>query len=119
MELSPVWRFSDVDHDGVYSFSVMDTAKFVEFLGKLKSFESMKWKELLTGGQHCKRYEVDKMPAPSRKRLIELQLDDLDTLVRFRCSGPERLYGFLRGHVFHVLWWDPEHRVWPSMKKNT
>ena len=30
-----------------------------------------------------------------------------------------QLYGFLVDNVFHMLWWDPEHEIWPSRKKHT
>jgi hypothetical protein len=26
----------------------------------------------------------------------------------------ERLWGFRRGSVFHVVWWDPDHKVCPT-----
>jgi hypothetical protein len=53
------------------------------------------------------------------RHLADAKLGFRTTLVRFRCSGPERLYGFLRGRVFHIIWWHPSHLVWPSMKKHT
>ena len=30
-----------------------------------------------------------------------------------------RIWGARRGDVFHVLWWDPEHEVWPSQLRYT
>lgn len=42
-----------------------------------------------------------------------------DALARFRLGGTERLYGFLVGNEFHILWWDPNHEVWPSTRKHT
>jgi hypothetical protein len=36
-----------------------------------------------------------------------------DTLFRFRVSGEQRLWGFRDDRVFHVLWWDPYHKVYP------
>ena len=34
-------------------------------------------------------------------------------------GGKQRLWGFLRAGVFHVLWWDPEHQIYPSWEKHT
>jgi hypothetical protein len=54
----------------------------------------------------------------SRRDVGDAKLGFTITLVRFRCSGPERLCGFLRGRVFHILWWDPSHLVPAVMKKH-
>ena len=37
-----------------------------------------------------------------------------DQLFRFRDGNLQRLWGFRVNEVFHVLWWDPSHRVCPS-----
>lgn len=42
-----------------------------------------------------------------------------DDLFRFRLQGEQRLWGFRVGRVFHVVWWDPSHRVRPTAKRNT
>ncbi|MGW0780367.1 hypothetical protein [Streptomyces sp. NPDC002913] len=50
-------------------------------------------------------------------RLDALGLSDMTTIWKLRIGGPGRLWGFLVGNVFHVVWWDPHHEVWPSTKK--
>lgn len=116
----PVWRFADVDDGGDWSLHTIKPEEFVGLLDKLKSFESMTIGEIFAPGQeHGKRYPVNDLPAAAWKRLLELERDDETELVRLRCGGQPRLYGFLREHVFHVLWWDPLHEVWPSKLRNT
>ncbi len=34
-------------------------------------------------------------------------------------SGERWLYGFLHDNVFHVIWWDPHHEIFPSKLKKT
>ncbi|MDQ1010386.1 hypothetical protein QFZ82_004871 [Streptomyces sp. V4I23] len=51
-------------------------------------------------------------------RLDELGFGDRTEIQRLRFTGKQRLYGFLVGNVF-VLWWDPEHEVYPSPLKHT
>jgi hypothetical protein len=43
-----------------------------------------------------------------------------DEVTSLHLSGTERVVGVLepRG-VMHILWWDPDHGVCPSQKKNT
>lgn len=115
-----LWRFSDVDHDGDWSFSSMNPSDLVDVLQRLGSFESMTVREIFyTGDNPGKHYDVPTLPKPALGRLIELGREDETKLARLRLTGERRLYGFLRDHVFHILWWDPTHDVYPSQKKHT
>ena len=44
------------------------------------------------------------------------KLDEIfgDQIFRFRVSGQKRLWGFRRDRTFHVVWWDPDHKVYPT-----
>ena len=55
----------------------------------------------------------------SNTGLVKFHLDNLDELVSLHLSGIERVWGFRMHAVFHVLWWDPHHRVCPSLLKHT
>lgn len=59
-------------------------------------------------------YSVNSICKEARDRLIELEKDDVDRIFRFRLSGKKRFYGINREHVFMVLWWDPEHNIYPT-----
>lgn len=39
-----------------------------------------------------------------------------DTMYRFRVTSKKRLWGFRHGEIFHVVWWDPKHKVYPMDK---
>jgi hypothetical protein len=58
-------------------------------------------------------------PAEAQDRLEDLRRADQTTISALRISGERRLWGFRVGNIFHVIWWDPHHEVWPSEKKNT
>lgn len=113
-----VWRFNQIDREGNWSPVNIDPAHISNLFEKMASFETMTVGEIFApGSEHGKSYEIASMPAHSQKRLQELERDDETEIVRLRCGGAPRLYGFLREHVFHILWWDPLHQVWPSSKK--
>lgn len=115
-----VWRFSDHDDEGQHTLSAITPAHLVGLLSKLRSFESMTLGELFApDSEHGKTYTVESMPSEAQKRLTAIGRDDETEVARLRCSGTQRLYGFLRENVFHILWWDPEHQVWPSTKRGT
>jgi hypothetical protein len=60
---------------------------------------------------------IDRLCAAAQKRLAERRLDEVmeeQELFRFRVSATVRLWGFIKGSVFHVLWWDANHKVYPT-----
>lgn len=120
LQRRPVWRFADLDSDGPWSLSSCSQSDLPDIFAKLKTFEAMKLGEIFApGSEHGKTYPVETLPKHAQDRLTELDRDDETELVRLRFSGRKRFYGVLREHVFHVLWWDPDHQVVPSQKRNT
>jgi len=115
------WRFTHVDNDGPWGFSSVGGAVLCEILGHLKKFESMTLNEVFHyGGYPGKDYDVDAIPnSGALARLEEAGLADQTKIWVLRCGGKPRLYGFLQGNVFHVVFWDPEHEIWPSQLKHT
>ena len=115
-----VWRFGWADEGGEWDPNNLPPHKLKHLLGKLRSFESMTVNEIFhSGREEGKCYEIAAMGSKVIRRLSELQRDDEDLIYRLRITGPERLYGFLRDEVFHIVWWDPKHQVYPSTKRNT
>jgi hypothetical protein len=120
MHRRPTWKFSNADHDSRWNFAGVSGSELVTLLAKLGSFESMTIREIFyTGEEPGKEYDVESLPPGTRQRLTEIGRDDETKLARLRLAGECRLYGFMREHVFHVLWWDPHHQVFPSHKRHT
>jgi hypothetical protein len=46
-------------------------------------------------------------------RLLELEKVDGE-IYRFRLGNRRRLWGFRILQTFEILWYDPEHRVYPT-----
>lgn len=87
----------------------------------LDEYAKKTWREIAserTGNANRRQkhisYEVHKICTEAQKRLAELQQDDLEEIFRFRVSGKKRLYGIVISHWFWVLWWDPEHKIYPT-----
>lgn len=115
------WRFTHVDNDGDWGFRNVDPQTLCEIMTHLRDFESMTLNAVFhNGGEPGKDYEVEQIPnQDALKRLVEKNLADQTKISRLRLGGKPRLYGFLRGNVFYVVFWDPEHDIWPSNKKHT
>jgi len=95
-----------------------DIAALVRRLARL---EDMKTSEVFNGsGYPGKEYDIEAIPtALARERLDAIGLADMTAISIVRLGGLERVYGFRCGNVFHVVWWDPRHEIWPSRLKHT
>lgn len=115
-----VWRLAWLDEGGPWAPTRIEPAQMAVLMRKMVAYESMTIGEIFApGSEHGKAYDVSELPSAASKRISEIKRDDEALIHRLRCSAKRRLYGILREHVFHVLWWDPEHTVWPSKKRNT
>ena len=85
---------------------------------KLAEFEKLKWAEIeafLTGTGHRMHHsmEVNNICTESQKRLGELGIDE-EEIYRFRLGNLRRLWGFRVVNMFEILWYDPEHKIYPT-----
>jgi len=113
---TPVWQFNFMDFEGPWSWQI-PAATFLEIRDKLSQFESMTWSEIEGPSHHFA--EVSNLCKEAQDRLVELKQDDIDHLFSLRLSGRQRVWGIRAGPIFKILWWDPEHIVYPSLKKHT
>lgn len=113
-----ILRFNHVDVGGPFSVVNASAAQLLQIMAAVKQFETMRPLDAFSG-YPGKDYKTGLLPSKeARERLVDLEHDDED-IAALRLSGPGRLWGFRRGRYFHVLWWDPDHRVWPTEKKHT
>ena len=118
MENKPVWSFALLDFGGSWSFPNIDTASLRKVLERFRSLESMTWKEIeSTTGSHV--IEISSIIRSAQETLEELHLDDATDLFSLRIQGRERIWGIRDNHILRILWWDPNHEICPSEKRNT
>lgn len=114
------WRFAHVDHDSRWNFATVEPRLLSEILRKLADCESMTVTELRNTRRFFKEYELPGgLCKEAQARLTAMGRDDMTTIQRLEFTGTQRLYGFLEGNIFHVVWWDPHHEVYPSRLRNT
>ena len=104
-----------MDQDGPWSWRRSPFWKDVH--PRLAALENMTWAEIPETGSHA--IASKDMPHPAQKRLEELQLDDVDEIWSLRVSSRQRIWGIRDGRSLKLLWWDPNHKVFPSPKKHT
>jgi len=116
-KLKVQWCFELFDkgakwHDGNYTEET-----FREIAGFLQGYSTMRWGLIEQDRTRNHEVCVVKMIKDAQKRLEEIKLDDYDRLWHFRFDGKKRLWGIRNGHVFRILWYDPQHKICPSEKK--
>ena len=115
----PAWRIRLIDRGG--SWPITDDILISDIRPKLHHFESMTWNEIeaaTTGGSRNRRKAHHEMPvygldAKAQKRLTDNKLDT-DTLFRFKLGNKVRLWGIREQQIFNLLWYDPNHTVYPT-----
>ncbi|WP_007025227.1 hypothetical protein [Saccharomonospora iraqiensis] len=114
------WRFKHVDHDSRWRFDEGMSEQWRELMTKMAHCESMTVHELRNSSRFFKEYDLPSgLLQEALDRLTTLRLDEMTKIQRFEFTGTQRLYGFLHDNVFHVIWWDPHHEIFPSKLKNT
>jgi len=117
------FRFDQVDVGGPWCLTNITAEHHKYLIAKLREFETMTVAEVFSQGENTPGTDYNNMSqCPNQRaprRLIELGMDDIDGVCRLRLNSVMRLYGLRRGNEFSILWWDPEHEIWPSKKKRT
>jgi hypothetical protein len=112
----------DVEHDGAWSWKQLGSNVDSVF-EVLRSLEASTWTEIRNASGGRRGYHhgqpVETLSKEAQARLTRLGLDELDELFRFRVGGTGRLWGIVQGQDFFFLWWDPDHKVAPTKKRNT
>lgn len=116
------FRFDLLDIGGPWCLTNITKADHQLLLGKLAELERLTMNEAFSQYRRLGKDYTNLAECPNPETLRRLQvieMDDIDILSRFEITGLRRLYGIRQGNEFSIMWWDPKHEVWPSVKKHT
>ena len=111
------WHIRIVDKEGPWGWKQLTRLIFDGILIKMSNFETMKWSEILNRYNHP--VPISDLCSEARRRLKELQQNDVDELISLHLTGKNRVWGIRDQNVLKILWWDPNHTVCPSPKRHT
>lgn len=83
---------------------------------KLKSFEQTQWKHLAADEERHHRVPFYKLCKEAQEVAEKLNIDDYEEIWSLRLTGKQRLWGVRDEQYFVVIWWDPDHLVYPTKK---
>ena len=119
-DANPSWRFTKLELVDPFGWHTIQTDQLHFIREKLQNFESMTWNEILVQGKKFNHaVKTSGIVKEAKDRLKSLYLDDVEELVSLRLAGEQRIWGIRQGVALLLLWWDPEHKVYPSQKKHT
>lgn len=111
------WQFSTMDMTGPFKFCHIRPQTWGKILDRLKHLDARTWAEVIGERDHPIAVEI--LSPKAKKRLQEIQRDDIDAVFSFHLEGEPRIVGVRVNNVFQVLWWDPNHEVCPAPLKHT
>ena len=117
LDYKPLWKFEHLDLGGDWGWSKADRACLENVLEHLRSYETMTWREIerktTKHGSQSHPIETHRVCKEARDRLCAIKLDDRPELYSLRIGGRPRVWGYRKGRVLHIVWWDPTHSVYP------
>lgn len=124
-----VWTFDKIDSSGEYAFDVdkiEHDGNLNIILKRMTEFSKITWadikKQTHSRSNHtCHHYlDGDGLSKTALERINTMGYDyDIDSIFSFRFESTLRIIGIRENEVFHVVWYDPNHKFYPSKKKNT
>lgn len=71
--------------------------------------EIQTWSEILVKDKKQNHsINVESLNKAAQERLAEKYIE-AESLISLRLTGNHRLYGYMTGRVFHILWYDDRH----------
>jgi hypothetical protein len=114
----PAFNFAKLDkaYEGAWGWHLLADPR--ELLELLFHWSGSSWMELrqqrVDGRFRHHAQPVTSLCKDAQDRLAHLQLDDQPEMFRFRHGNTGRFWGFVLEGVFYPVWWDPNHKVYPT-----
>lgn len=111
MDCHPSWNFLSCDSDGAWAFcrDRLTDVFWTHIFPKLREWESMTWSQIkIDGKKQNHSIEIASLNKVARDKLVQLHVE-AESLLSLRLGSTIRLYGFLVGAVYNILWYDDDH----------
>ncbi len=103
---------------GAWGWGKVTACLLFKIINRLHDYEGMSWGELLKGS-HNHAMDIAKINTKAKARLQKTKFPGAGVLHQLNFGKKERIWGVREGAIFHVLWWDQDHTVYKTQRKNT
>ncbi len=107
---NPAWTFANSDQE-MWPFTQEHIGELIwdEILPRLKALESQTWNEILVRDKKLNHsINVEELSKIAQDRLAN-RFIEAESLISLRVTGNHRIYGYMTGRVFNILWYDDDH----------
>lgn len=107
---NPAWTFANSDQE-MWPFTQEHIGELIwdEILPRLKALESQTWNEILVRDKKKNHsINVEELSKIAQDRLAN-RFIEAESLISLRVTGNHRIYGYMTGRVFNILWYDDDH----------
>lgn len=123
------WSTADLDYqcgdscEWSWSLGSNESKTLLDFMVETsgRTWEEVE-QDLTNNGKKHHSMPIDSLPRSAKNRIRDRfpHFDEVEEeLFRFRLGSRRRLWGFRSGHVFRLLWWDENHKVYPTEPRRT
>ncbi len=113
----PVFSFEyyDYDHPEFSAESIKTCKEFYRLIDELRKISVFTWGQMQSTQHTFHAHEVDweKTAVPSGFRNRHGQEPQTYPAYQFKAYKEFRVFGFHRRGVFHIVWFDPSHKIYP------
>ena len=121
----PAWSFNSCDTE-MWPFTEENIGNLIwcEILPYLKNMETRTWNDILVSAKKQNHsIDVRDLNTDAQKRLAEKFIEQ-NSIISLRITATHRIYGYIVGDIFNILWFDSNHGdndscVCRSYKKHT
>ena len=109
-KLRPSWAFASSDTSS-WPITETNTGPFFwnEIFPRMQNLETQTWGEILvTNKKQNHSINVEALNKCARDRLAERMIE-YEAIYSLRITGKHRLYGYIIGSTFNLLWFDDDH----------
>jgi hypothetical protein len=114
---NPVWKFARHAKGGAFAWTSLESEDLPRVFNALAGFEGMRWSDI-ENKDHCHEMGVDRCHEEIGTHLAQ-QGHDVDVLFQLSTGNKGRIFGIRTQHVLEIVFWDRDHDVYATKKKNT
>lgn len=122
-----IWAFDMIDNTADFAFNVQkinENGDLDTIVSKMIEYNQLTWSEIKRQthdkSNKSKHHFLDfgGMSKEAAERIRKLELEEYeDSIFSFALQNKLRIIGVRINEIFHVVWYDPDHRFYPSKKK--
>lgn len=111
------WRIGKIQLVEPYSWHVLDANDVARMRAKLGSLERSTWKDVFVhDARNNHSIRSDQLKCPVARKWMADHMADQPLLWTIRVSAKERIWGIVSEGAYQIVFWDPDHLIWPVPK---